>query len=94
MDASIFYVKDSADPWQYYIGSGIYYGLCTKPDGTPWTEEYKSILDRAVPRAQNTYSIEKIILEDAAAFLSGKKTADQVAETIQNRVQLYLNEQE
>lgn len=94
LDASIFYVEDSADPWQYYIGSGIYYGLCTKPDGTPWTEEYKSILDRAVPRAQNTYSIEKIILEDAAAFLSGKKTADQVAETIQNRVQLYLNEQE
>lgn len=60
----------------------------------PWTEEYKDILDRAVSRPQNTYYIENIILEEARTYLSGVKTAKQVAEIIQNRVQLYLNEQQ
>lgn len=56
--------------------------------------EYKDILDRAVSRPQNTYYIEDIILEEARTYLSGVKTAKQVAEIIQNRVQLYLNEQQ
>lgn len=94
LEASICYMADSPEsPWQYSIGSNMYYGLSTRPDGTPWTAEYKDILDRAVPRSQNTRFIEDIILEEAAAYLSGRKTAQQVAATTQNRVQLYLNEQ-
>lgn len=81
-------------PWKYSTGGGQYHGLRTKPDGSPWTEEYKDILDRAVSRPQNTYYIEDIILEEARTYLSEVKTAKQVAEIIQNRVQLYLNEQQ
>ena len=94
LETGLYYMEDSPEyPWQYYIGSGTYYVLTTKPDGSPWTEEYKSILEQAVPRAQNTFYIEEIIVEEADSFISGDKTAAQVAEIIQNRVQLYLDEQ-
>ncbi len=94
LETGLYYMEDSLEyPWQYYIGSGTYYVLTTKPDGSPWTEEYKSILEQAVPRAQNTFYIEEIIVEEADSFISGDKTAAQVAEIIQNRVQLYLDEQ-
>ena len=43
----------------------------------PWTAEYTQILNRAVPRCQSTYYIEDIILEEAATYLSGIKTAEQ-----------------
>ena len=36
--------------------------------------------------------VEKIINEEAAAFFGGQKTAEEVAELIQNRVTTYLNE--
>ena len=96
LEKSIVYMDDYPTelPWKYSTGGGHYHGLRTKPDGSPWTEEYKDILDRAVSRPQNTYYIEDIILEEARTYLSGVKTAKQVAEIIQNRVQLYLNEQQ
>ncbi len=96
LEKSIVYMDDYPTelPWKYSTGGGQYHGLRTKPDGSPWTEEYKDILDRAVSRPQNTYYIEDIILEEARTYLSGVKTAKQVAEIIQNRVQLYLNEQQ
>ena len=95
VDTQIYHSEYSPiSPWSYNTGGGIYIPLATKPDGSLWTEEYKDILSRAVPRPQNTYYIEDIILEEAASYLSGVKTAEQVAEIIQNRVQLYLNEQQ
>lgn len=100
VEKNIYYMDDYMDtslsehPWKYSIGGGRYEALHTKPDGSPWTAEYRDILDKAVPRCQSTYYIEDIILEEAATYLSKVKTAEQVAETIQNRVQLYLNEQQ
>ena len=38
------------------------------------------------------YEVENIIKEEASAFFSGQKTAEEVAELIQNRVTTYLNE--
>ncbi len=95
VDKNIYYMEDDpiGSPWNYTIGGGVYYRLATKPDGQPWTEEYKDLLDRAVPRPQDTRMIENIIMEEADTYFSGVKTAQQVAEIIQNRVQLYLNEQ-
>ncbi len=94
VETGVYYTDVPEPSWEYTMGGGTYYLLATKPDGSPWTEEYKDILDRAVSRPQNTYYIEDIILEEARTYLSGVKTAKQVAEIIQNRVQLYLNEQQ
>lgn len=38
------------------------------------------------------YEVENIIKEEASAFFSGQKTAEEAAELIQNRVTTYLNE--
>lgn len=96
VERNIYYMEDAPtdSPWSYTVGGGVYHSLATKPDGSPWTEEYQGILERAVGRSQNTCYIEDIILEEAATYLSGVKTAQQVAEIIQNRVQVYLNEQQ
>jgi len=95
IDTQLYYLKENPiSPWSYNVGGGVYHPLATKPDGSPWAEEYKDILSRAVPHAQNTAYIEEIILEEAAGYLSGVKTAEQVAEIIQNRAQLYLNERQ
>ena len=37
-------------------------------------------------------SIENIIVEEAAAFFAGQKSAKDVAGVIQSRVQIYINE--
>ena len=37
-------------------------------------------------------SVENIIVEEAAAFFEGQKSADDVASVIQSRVQIYINE--
>ena len=37
-------------------------------------------------------SVENIIVEEAAAFFEGQKSADDVAGVIQSRVQIYINE--
>ncbi len=95
VDMRVQYFEDHPiSPWSYSMGGGSYTPLTTKPDGSPWTEEYKDILGRAVPRPQNTWYIEQIILEEAGGCLSGVKTPEQVAATIQNRVQLYLDERQ
>ncbi len=95
VDMRVQYFEDHLiSPWSYSMGGGNYIPLTTKPDGSPWTEEYKDILGRAMPRPQNTWYIEQIILEEAGGCLSGVKTPEQVAETIQNRVQLYLDERQ
>ena len=36
--------------------------------------------------------VEQIIIEEAAAYFEGDKTAKEAAEIIQNRVRLYLKE--
>lgn len=38
------------------------------------------------------YQMYQIIMEEAGAYFSGQKTVDEVADVIQNRVQLYVNE--
>ncbi len=37
-------------------------------------------------------SVRNIIFEEAAAYFSGQKTAAEVADIIQSRVQIYVNE--
>ena len=45
---------------------------------------------RLIP--EESSEIMKIINEEAAAFFAGQKTVDEVAEVIQNRSKLYVNE--
>lgn len=63
-----------------------------KPDGTSYLPEYLALRDRCWISTGVTDPIEEIILEEADAFFAGDKDARTVANIIQSRVQLYLNE--
>ncbi len=60
-------------------------------------EELKDLVNRADVIADNTYysgnELYDIINEEAGAFFSGDKSAEEVCKLIQSRVQIYVNEQ-
>lgn len=80
--------------WEYSLGGGTYDYLNTKPDGTTWLEEYQELLEQSVPREVGYDAVLAIIQEEAANYFNGTKDAASVADIIQNRVQIYMNEQQ
>lgn len=69
-----------------------------------WSYEYRiptqdevdivlELIDKARPMASNgSDEIQKIILEEAAAFFQGQKSVDEVTAIIQSRVNIYVSE--
>lgn len=55
-------------------------------------DKLKELIRIAVPVASSDYEITNIINEEAAAYYQGQKSVDDVAEIIQNRIQIYVNE--
>jgi len=54
-------------------------------------EGFYELLKHAV-RGNSESMIIQIVIEEVSPFLSGQKTAEEVAAIIQSRVQLYLDE--
>ncbi len=52
----------------------------------------KRLINKAEPMQPCSVKIENIIIEEANAFFNGQKNVDEVAEVIQNRVLVYVNE--
>lgn len=79
---------------KYYWGGGTAEGglLEKRADGTTFTEEYKSFLQSCVPY-KGSSDIYNIIEEEAVEYFEGNKDALSVVRVIDNRVQLYLDEQ-
>ena len=61
-------------------------------DDTFWNAYYDVLEKMDTPKGAN-YEVIGIVLEESAALFAGQKTAAEVAELIQNRVQVYVNEQ-
>ena len=61
-------------------------------DDTFWNAYYDVLEKMDTPKGAN-YEVICIVLEESAALFAGQKTAAEVAELIQNRVQVYVNEQ-
>lgn len=82
--------KDYVEP--YYIGDTgkkVIIGVNTDEDN-------QRVYDLISGAAEGNYndSVIDIVCEEAGAYFSGQKSAEEVAEVIQNRVQNYLNEQQ
>lgn len=93
---SRFTVADEYDPnggLLYDKGDGVYSRLGTKPDGSSWEQEYLELMNHCVNRSNRTEPIVDIIMEEADSYFTGNKDAAAAALVIQNRVQLYLDEQ-
>lgn len=63
-----------------------------KPDGSSYLEEYLLFLDSTVAYHNPHPAISSIIGEEFASYTDSNKTAKEAASIIQNRVQLYLDE--
>lgn len=61
--------------------------------GTSFKEEYLDLLERLEPRPYCPQAIIDIVTEECSQFFDGGRSAQETAEVIQRRVQLYLDEQ-
>lgn len=61
-------------------------------DNAFW-DSYYDVLEKVDTPKGSNYAVVGIVLEESAAFFAGQKTVEEVSELIQNRVQLYVNEQ-
>lgn len=78
----------------YFVnGDGLRQEVERKPDGSDYMDEFIEFLYQCGAKPYSDVNIQEIILEEAEGFFSGDYTAQQTAEHIDNRVQLYLDEQ-
>ena len=63
-----------------------------KEDGSSYVKEYIELAESCIPYKNEYEQIHSIILEEVPAYFSGQKTAKQVAEIIQSRVTIFLEE--
>ncbi len=81
------------DPVPVFVKGGTeIIALSGRADGTSYLPEYLALLEKSVPRQTQWDTVTGIVLEEAAAYFSGDKSARDVAAVIQNRVQLLLEE--
>ncbi len=66
--------------------------LTGREDGTSYLPEYLELMEQCIPRKTEWNTVRSIVMEEAAAFFAGDKSAHEAAGIIQNRVQLYLDE--
>lgn len=79
--------------WLWDMGNGSYtFATMMKPDGSTWEQEFVEFMNSCVPKPGDTDSILNILMEEIDSFYNGDKDAAAVAEIIQNKVQLYLDE--
>lgn len=64
----------------------------TKPDGSSWLNEFLDFLENCEPEPVTPEQIIDIVREEALAYFHGDKSAEDAANIIHNRVQLYLDE--
>lgn len=64
----------------------------TKPDGGSWLNEFLDFLENCEPEPVTPEQIINIVREEALAYFNGDKSAEDAANIIHNRVQLYLDE--
>lgn len=68
--------------------------LDCKEDGTPYTEEYFDFLKNCTPTDQHGVLdfVFDLIVEESLYLSTGEKTPEEIADTIQRRVTIYLEE--
>lgn len=76
----------------FLIGERNVILLDGKADGSSWLPEYMELLDQGKPASWWSTELQGMILEEAAAFFAGDRSASATAQILQNRIQNYLDE--
>lgn len=66
--------------------------LTIREDGSTYLNVYKELLENSVPRPESYNDITDIVWEEAQSYIAGDKPAKDVANTIDKRIQVYLDE--
>lgn len=67
--------------------------LAGKPDGSSYLPEFLDAMNNSIPYESEMNLIRNIVQEEVGAYFAGDRSAAEVAEIIQKRVQIYLDEQ-
>lgn len=59
-----------------------------------YLEEYKNLLENTVPHAYRSEELMKLILEDVAPYFDSDKDLEEVVQSVNKRVNLYLSERQ
>ncbi len=91
-DNKTFYNEDNG---KYYLiePDGSWTMLKTREDGSTYYEEFQDFLMHAVP-CDFSDEVFDIIYEEAESYFYSDKEMEEVADVIQNRVELYLEEKQ
>lgn len=84
------------EKWYYlsytYGSESVSWSNFTKPNGESYIEDYLEFLRKLGPERDYGSVISDIAWEEAEYYFNGTKSAEQVGEIIDSRVQMYLNE--
>lgn len=86
---------DWSEQWEYNLGTKSFIPF-TDPDGESYLEPFIAFLKKLGPCEEKRGPVEEIVLEEVRTFLQSQngKSAEETARTIDNRVRLYLLENE
>lgn len=85
-------LDDQAEGYEIFTLTGVNVPL--KKDGSSYVEEYIAFMDKCRAETRSTEDIVNIIREEASGYFQNMQDLDNTVRVIQNRVQLYLNENE
>lgn len=88
------YAKELAEDPDAASGAANFmgYDYIREPLSAEGQEKVRILLQNARPKETDAEKISDIILEETPAYFSGSKSAQEVCDILQNRIQLYLDE--
>lgn len=86
--------SDREDEWAFYDGKSDGYTVIeSKQDVKAYVKQYNEFLENCKPIPKIPETLEYIIWDELILFFDGARSARETAKVIDNRVQLYLDEQ-
>lgn len=76
----------------FFTSESAVISLEGKEDGSSYVKEYIELAESCIPQKDEYEQIRSIIIEEVTPFFNGQKSAKQVADIIQSRVTLFLEE--
>ena len=83
---------DYLETYCWELPDGRKFPLSAKADGSSYLDEYVDFLKSAVPYPNQSGDLFNMVYEEAESYFNSDKKVDEVTKIIQNRVQLYLEE--
>lgn len=91
LEVNIRYDEDTKH-YYYEVKDAMRRLVYVKEDGTAYMKEYKELIENAQTLNGDMTTLFLVIGEEIASFITGERTALEVTRKIDNRTQLYFDE--